>query len=130
MPCGATHLDRFDLFGDCRFGDLLHRHVDGRKDAQATLVDALPAEPIHQLAPDLFLEVQPVRFFGPEAVAEDDLGGLCLGTLHGVDVFRLEHRLEHDVPARCRTGQTDGRRIARRRFHETGEERRFWDVEL
>ena len=72
-PRRALLLYGFQLIGDGGFGNHLHRQIDRREHAETALVDALPAESIHELAPHLFLEVLPVRLFSAQRVVENGL---------------------------------------------------------
>ena len=62
---------------DQQFGRLLHRHVHGRVDLQAALVDAVQAEARDQLPPDFFLEPRAVRVVAAERALQ--LNRLRLG---------------------------------------------------
>ena len=81
----APRVDRLQSLGNRRLGGLLHGHVDRGVDAQPALVDALPAEPVHELAAHLLLEVEPERFVGVQTVAHDQ-------SFRPGRVARLTHR--------------------------------------
>ena len=64
-------LDVRQPFFDDRFRGALERGIDGRVDAKAALVDALPAKPLDQFATNLLFEIETGRFLDLQAV--DDL---------------------------------------------------------
>ncbi len=111
-------------------GRFLEVAVDRRVHPKATLVHALPAETLDQLATHLLLEIEAEGFLDLERV--DDLDRRRFRSLRrcGVDRPRVDHRQEDDVPARDRAIEVDVRRVARRRLDEAREQRRLVDLEL
>ena len=116
---------------DERLGRLLHARVERREDAQPALVDALPAEPLDQLAADLLLEIQAEGLADLEAVGQLDRAPSSRAPPSRSSIAPVvDHRLQHDVAARDRAIQVDGRRVARWRLDQAGEQRRLVDGQI
>ena len=131
---GCLNPDRFSMswspFSSELFRRSLQVAVDRRVDAEAALVDTLPAETLDELAPHLFLEVEAEGLLDFEGVVDLDRRRLRLFGGRRINRARAHHRLQHDVAARYRSIGVDRGRIARRRLDEAREQRRLRNVEL
>jgi hypothetical protein len=104
--------------------------VDRRVDLEPALIDAFPAEALHEKASNFFLEVLAVVFAGSQPVVEHDRR-LRRGVVRGtIDHLRVVHRLKHDVATGSGSFEAHRGRIRRRRLDEPGEERRFLERDI
>jgi len=104
---GTPLVDPLQLLADRGFGRDLHRHVERRKDAEAALIHALPAESLDELDPHLLLEVLAVRLVRAERVAEPHLHRASRLPRRAIDRAGLEHRLQDEIAPRRRALGTD-----------------------
>ena len=120
----------FERFRNHGLGGALHVRIDGGVDLQAAFREPLPAELLHQLLANLFLEVLAERLFTAKIIAQ--CHRLLRRALEGLfrDDVLIVQRVQHKPATRDSARHAHRRRIQTRRVDQSGEERRFGKVEL